>query len=89
LILRHQLAVLQRRQPRRPNLNWADRALLATAEAESLARYAHLTTGPAPIGHGSQSSWYSPLASRVSTVRQKVCRMLSAARYRAETLTGR
>ena len=30
LLLRHQLAVLQRRQPRRPNVNWADRALLAT-----------------------------------------------------------
>jgi putative transposase len=30
LILRHQLAVGQRRQPRRPNVNWADRALLAT-----------------------------------------------------------
>jgi len=30
LILRHQLAVLQRRQPRRPNLDRADRALLAT-----------------------------------------------------------
>jgi putative transposase len=30
LILRHQLAVVQRRQPRRPKLNWADRALLAT-----------------------------------------------------------
>ena len=29
LILRHQLAVLQRRQPRRAKLNWADRALLA------------------------------------------------------------
>jgi hypothetical protein len=30
LLLRHQLAVRQRRQPYRPNLNWADRALLAT-----------------------------------------------------------
>src|ERR1017187_1613902 len=29
LMLRHQLAVMQRRQPRRPNLNWADRALIA------------------------------------------------------------
>src|ERR1017187_4565991 len=29
LILRHQLAVLQRRQQRRPMLNWADRALIA------------------------------------------------------------
>src|ERR1700761_2905913 len=29
LILRHQLAVLQRQQPRHPHLNWADRALLA------------------------------------------------------------
>jgi hypothetical protein len=30
LLLRHQLVLLQRRQPRRPKLNWADRALLAT-----------------------------------------------------------
>ena len=30
LILRHQVAVLQRHQARRPNLNWADRTLLAT-----------------------------------------------------------
>src|SRR6266516_3573419 len=29
LILRHQLAILQRRQPRQPKLNWADRALVA------------------------------------------------------------
>ena len=29
LLLRHQLAVMQRQQPRRPNLDWADRALLA------------------------------------------------------------
>src|ERR1039457_6210429 len=29
LILRHQVAVLQRRPPRRPHLTWADRALLA------------------------------------------------------------
>ena len=29
LILRHQLTVLQRRRPRHPRLNWADRALLA------------------------------------------------------------
>ena len=30
LILCHQIAVLQRRQPRRRDLNWADRALIAT-----------------------------------------------------------
>jgi hypothetical protein len=30
LILRHQLAILQRQQPRRPKPNWADRALIAT-----------------------------------------------------------
>jgi putative transposase len=33
LILRHQLAILQQRQPRRPKLNWADRALLAACSA--------------------------------------------------------
>jgi hypothetical protein len=33
LILRHQLAVLQRWQPRRPKLNWADRALLGHCAA--------------------------------------------------------
>ena len=33
LLLRHQLTVLQRRQPHRPSLNWADRALLASLVA--------------------------------------------------------
>jgi hypothetical protein len=42
LILRHQLAVLQRQQPRRPELNWADRALLATL----------LSVIPKARGHG-------------------------------------
>src|SRR6266581_4640576 len=35
LILRHQLAVLQRRQPRRPNLNWADRAARGPARRDT------------------------------------------------------
>ena len=30
LLLRHQVTVLQHHQARRPKLNWADRALLAT-----------------------------------------------------------
>jgi len=33
ILLRHQLAVLQRQQPRRPNLNWADRALWQSCSA--------------------------------------------------------
>jgi hypothetical protein len=39
LILRHQLAVLQRRQPGRPNLTWADRALIATHLRRILRQY--------------------------------------------------
>src|SRR6266700_4702422 len=35
LLLRHQLAVLQRRQPRRPNLNWADRAARGPARRDT------------------------------------------------------
>jgi hypothetical protein len=35
LLLRHHLAVLQRQQPRRPNLNWADRVLLATLSRDT------------------------------------------------------
>src|SRR5450755_3642177 len=35
LILRHQLTVLQRRQPRRSKLNWADRALCDPARRDT------------------------------------------------------
>ena len=35
LILRHQLAALQRRQRQRPKLTWADRAYLAAVPAFS------------------------------------------------------
>jgi len=40
LLLRHQLAVLQRQQPRRPNLNWADRALIALLFAVAVIEHA-------------------------------------------------
>jgi hypothetical protein len=33
LILRYQLVILQRLQPRRPKLTWADRSLLAACTA--------------------------------------------------------
>jgi hypothetical protein len=68
LILRHQLAVLQRRQPRRPNLNWADRALLATLLSCSThwsRRHAQASCSPAktcerPLRwHGSGTAWAS------------------------------
>src|ERR1035437_656817 len=45
LILRHQLAVLQR--PCRPKLNWADRALLATLLGAIPKGRGH---GPPPLG---------------------------------------
>jgi putative transposase len=47
LILRHQLTVLQRRRPCRPQLNWADRALLAALLAVIPKRGA----GPAAAGY--------------------------------------
>jgi hypothetical protein len=40
LLLRHHLAVLQRQQPRRPNLNWADRALIALLFAVAVIEHA-------------------------------------------------
>ncbi len=53
LILRHQLAVLQRRQPCRPDPDWADRALLATL----LAVIPKANAGSADAG---ASSWTEP-----------------------------
>ena len=44
-ILRHQLAVLQRRQPRRPKLNWADRALLRGAARHDTEKPAAMDCG--------------------------------------------
>jgi putative transposase len=65
LILRHQLTLLQRRQPRRPNLNWADRALLATL----------LSVIPKPRRHGLRLlvapdtilRWHRNIARRQAT----------------------
>ena len=54
LILRNQLAVLQQRQPRRPNLNWADRALLATDRPGIHARAVDGAEDPQGLGHRSR-----------------------------------
>jgi len=67
LFLRHQLALLQRRQPRRPDLDWADRALLA----------ALLAVIPKVRGHGLRLlvtpdtilRWHRGIVRRRSTAR--------------------
>src|ERR1039458_10544463 len=61
LILRHQLAVLQRRQPVRPKLNWADRALLA------------ILLGVIPKARRHRSEEHT---SELQSLRHLVCRLL-------------
>src|SRR6266542_541282 len=56
LILRHQLAVLQR-QPRRPRLDWADRALLAALLAVMPKARRH---GAAAAGHPGHDPALAP-----------------------------
>src|SRR6266550_1258844 len=50
LILRHQLAVLQQRESRRPELNWADRALSAASGHPGHDRALAPRHHPAPLG---------------------------------------
>jgi len=70
LILRHQLAVLQRNQPRRPNLNWADRALLAAllgAIPKTRRHKLRLLVTPDTIAR-----WHHDLARRRWVVRSRL-----------------
>jgi len=60
LILRHQLAVLQRRQPRHPKLNWADRALLA-------ALLGAIPQNKSEGGLEPPSWWYIPNRGSITT----------------------
>src|SRR5450432_1581504 len=69
LILRHQLAVLQRNQPRRPNLNWADRALLAAlpgAIPKTRCHKLRLLVTPDTIAR-----WHHDLARRRQAARSR------------------
>ena len=70
LILRHQLAVLQRQQPRRPNLDWADRALLATLLAvipKTRRHGLHLLVTPDTILRWHRNIVLTPLDRQVRT----------------------
>ena len=69
LILPHQLAVLQRRQPCRPNLNWADRALLAILLAVIPKARHHglrllVTRTPCCAGIATSLRWHRDIVRR-------------------------
>jgi putative transposase len=65
LILRYQLAVLQRRQLRRPDLDWADRALLATLLAV-IPKARRLLVTPDTVPR-----WHRDIVSRRRAARSK------------------
>jgi putative transposase len=67
LILRHQITILQRRCPHHPNLNWADRVLLATLLGvlpEARRRELRLLVTP-----GTILRWHRDLVRRRWTAR--------------------
>ena len=69
MILRNQLAVLRRKQPRHPNLDWADRALLATllsVISKARRQGLHLLVTP-----GTVLRWHRNLVRRRWAARSK------------------
>jgi hypothetical protein len=69
LLLRHQLAVLQRQQPRRLKLNWVDRALLATLisvipKAREILKKAGIEPAPRRTG----PTWSQLLGSQAEAI---------------------
>jgi putative transposase len=72
LLLRHQLAVLQRRQPRRQYLTWADRALIAALPGVIPKARRHgrwLLVTPDTI-----LRWHRDIVGRRWSARSKRCR---------------
>ena len=74
LLLRHQLAVLQRDQPRRPKLNWADRALPGGGGPDVPAVPSHSFSMPAEAFGHAREAWRP--RQTVSTIPGKlaICR---------------